>query len=206
MNGEELVTRFTRLAQALALVALVAAPATAHHPAHIEEALAEREPAFRALERPAPDIALIDADGRPVALSDFHDVLVVHVVPTGCGEPCRRQAELVAEVEAMVSQTPMADLVRFLGVITDAEGDEQLGAVRDAASWPLLTVAPDAPMEAVRQLTTDLGHDERQGGGGEEIAVGVIDPQGRWRGTFHGFSFEPANLVLFVNALVQETQ
>ena len=32
----------------------------------------------------------------------------------------------------------------------------------------------------------------------------VIDREGRWRANFYGLKFEPTNLVLFINALVND--
>ena len=36
------------------------------------------------------------------------------------------------------------------------------------------------------------------------VVTHVIDREGKWRGNFHGLKFDPANLVLFVNALVND--
>ena len=38
------------------------------------------------------------------------------------------------------------------------------------------------------------------------IVTHVIDKQGRWRANFHGLRFEPTNLVVFINALVNEDE
>jgi protein SCO1/2 len=36
------------------------------------------------------------------------------------------------------------------------------------------------------------------------IVTHVIDKEGRWRANFHGLKFEPSNLVIFANALVND--
>jgi protein SCO1/2 len=38
------------------------------------------------------------------------------------------------------------------------------------------------------------------------VVTHVIDKDGQWRANFHGLKFEPINLVMFVNALVNDVQ
>src|SRR3546814_224907 len=77
----------------------------------------------------------------------------------------------------------------------------------DPANWTFLTTASDQPEDATRRLAEAYGHSFAKTGDGYQVhgvVTHVVDKQGQWRGNFHGLKFEPANLVVFVNALVND--
>src|SRR3546814_4541970 len=67
---------------------------------------------------------------------------------------------------------------------------------------------PDQPEDATRLLAEAQGHkftETEDGYQVHSVVTHVFDREGRWRANFHGLRFEPTNLVLFMNALVNET-
>ena len=107
-----------------ALAAGIAWPAAAHTLAEAEDSLADRERYFQPIDRPAPDLALQDAEGKAVALADLRGkVTVLHFIYTSCPDVCPLHAERLAEIQAMLNQTPTRDQVRFVTVTTDPVRD-----------------------------------------------------------------------------------
>lgn len=77
----------------------------------------------------------------------------------------------------------------------------------DPANWTLLTIAPGQPPETTRNLAQAFGHKfavTEDGTQTHGVVTHIIDKTGRWRGNFHGLEFDPLNMVLFVNALVND--
>jgi len=197
------------------LVVLVAASmAAAHSLKRLEGELADRERRFQAMDAAAPEFELRDADGRTWRLSDFGgQVIVLNFIYTTCPDVCPLHAERIAEVQAMVNRTPMKDLVRFISVTTDPETDtprilRDYGPAHglDPANWVFLTSGPERPA-ATRQLAERYGLRFVENDDGTQIhavVTHVIDGDGRRRAKFHGLDFDPANLVVFVNALVND--
>ena len=204
------------VAVGLALLAVVAAASTgaAHSLSQLESALRDREKYFQAMGEAAPDFALRDADGRTLRLSELRgQVIVLNFIYATCPDVCPLHTERIAEVQAMVNQTPMRDRVRFLSITTDPEADTPR-AMRDygpahgldPANWVFLTSGPERPA-ATRRLAERYGLRFEQADDGTQIhavVTHVIDREGRWRAKFHGLGFDPANLVVFVNALVND--
>lgn len=65
----------------------------------------------------------------------------------------------------------------------------------------------DRPEDTTRQLAQAFGHKFTLTEDGYQmhgVVTHVIDQEGRWRANFHGLKFKPLNLVLFVNALVND--
>ena len=61
---------------------------------------------------------------------------------------------------------------------------------------------------ATRELVERFGHKFTEVEGGYQVhslVTHVIDREGRWRANFHGLKFQPVNLVLFINALTNDT-
>lgn len=203
------------LAVTLAAAMIAGSQAAAHHPAHVEGELAEREIYFQPLEgRAAPDFTLQDADGREVSLEDFRGkVVALHFIYASCPDECPLHTDLIARVQEMVNRTPMRDLVHFVTITTDPERDtpEVLKAYGpthglDPANWVFLTSGPERP-EATRELVERFGHRFAATEDGLQlhgVVTHVIDREGRWRANFHGLKFEPMNLVAYVNALTNE--
>ena len=205
------------LVTALVLVfALIASPtASAHSVKDLESMLGDKEMYFQPVDKEAPGFTLSTADGEAVRLADLRGkVVVLHFIYASCPDVCPLHAEKIAKVQEMVNQTPMKHLVRFVTITTDPVNDTTevmrgYGPAHglDPVSWMFLTTTPEQPEDATRQLARSYGHkftkteDDYQVHG---VVTHVIDKQGRWRGNFHGLKFEPTNLVMFINALVND--
>lgn len=206
-----------RKALALSFMFFLAAASTgaAHSPEDLKEQLRKREKYFQPIDEAAPEFELEDADGRTVSLADFRDkVVVLHFVYANCPDVCPLHAERIAEVQEMVNQTPMKDAVQFITVTTDPRNDtaevmRKYGPAHglDAENWMFFTSGPAKPESTTRELAQQYGHKFTKTEEGYQIhgvVTHVIDREGRWRANFHGLKFQPTNLVLFLNALVNE--
>ena len=200
----------------LALSGATVAPAIAHPVNELEYLLGERENYFQPLDNDTPDFELQDADGREARLADFHDkVVVVHFVYTSCPDVCPLHAERIAEIQTMVNQTPMKDRVQFISVTTDPKIDtadvmREYGPAHglDAVNWTMLSSGPGKPEDTTRKLAEQFGHKFTKTDDGYQlhgVVTHVIDREGRWRANFHGLEFQPTNLVVFIDALVNDT-
>lgn len=200
----------------LGVLALVvgASSVSAHSLKSLENQLHKREKYFQPLNKKAPDFALQDADGRTVGLQDFRGkVVVLHFIYTKCPDVCPLHAERIAKVQEMVNQTPMRELVRFVTITSDPKNDtpdvmRKYGVDHglDPVNWTFLTSGSER-LTATRNLVQQFGHKFTEAEGGYQVhsvVTHVIDKEGRWRANFHGLKFHPTNLVLFVNALVND--
>ena len=205
------------LAWVLIFATVLPAAVGAHSIKDLETMLGDREKYFQAIDKLAPDFALQDADGKPVGLSDLRDkVIVLHFIYASCPDVCPLHADKIAEVQAMINQTPMKEQVRFVTITTDPKNDtpDVLRAYGeqhrlDPANWVFLTTRPEQPEDVTRKLAEQFGHKFMKQEDGYQvhgIVTHVIDKEGRWRANFHGLRFEPANLVVFINALVNDAQ
>jgi protein SCO1 len=207
---------FRILGFALALAA--AAPMVSAHSLHeLETALGDREKYFQPIDKNAPDFALQDADGRVLRLTDFGGkVIVLHFIYTNCPDVCPLHAERIAKIQALVNQTPMKQQVEFISITTDptrdtAEVRREFGRVHglDPGNWVFLATALQQPEDTTRKLAQQFGHRFDKSEDGYQIhgvVTHVIDKEGRWRANFHGLKFDPSNLVVFVNALVNDLE
>jgi protein SCO1/2 len=200
------------MAASLALLALSASMVAAHSLDELEAQLGDREKYFQPINKEAPDFVLRDAEGRPVSLADLRGkVVVLHFIYTNCPDVCPLHAERVAEIQAMVNQTPMRELVQFVTITTDPEHDtpevmRTYGPAHglDPVNWLFLTSGSDRAEDTTRNLAERFGHRFIETENGYQIhgvVTHVIDPEGRWRANFHGLKFEPTNLVVYINAL-----
>lgn len=200
---------------ALAAMTAVTPLAWAHSLKEFEASLGDREKFFQAVDKPAPDFTLCNADGHTVRLADLRGkVVVLNFIYASCPDVCPLHSERIAEIQAMVNGTPMKDQVRFISVTTDPTGDtsevlREYGPAHglDSVNWTFLTKTPDQPENATRRLAESYGHKFTKTKDGYQvhgIVTHVIDREGRWRGNFHGLKFQSVNLVLFVNALVND--
>ena len=198
-----------------AMAALVAVGAAAHSLDRLEQRLFDRERYFEIKAAPAPAFALQDADGNPVGPADFRGkVVILHFVYASCPDVCPLHAEKLAEVQGMINMTPMQDGVEFVTVTTDPlrDGPDVLRAYGDVhglspVNWVFLTSGPDLPQDTTRRLAEAYGHGFTTGDDGLQmhaIVTHIIDRKGRWRANFHGLEFNPTNLVVYVNALVND--
>ena len=203
-------------ASGLAAVLIVAPASTGetHSLKKLESELSSREKYFQPIDKIAPAFELQDIDGRAVRLDNFHDkVVVLHFIYTRCPDVCPLHAERIAAVQEMVNQTPMKDQVQFISVTTDPENDTP-EALRDygpthgldPVNWIFLTSGTDRPA-ATRELAKRYGHKFTKTEEGYQVhgvVTHVIGREGMWRANFHGLRFAPTNLVVLVNALVND--
>jgi protein SCO1/2 len=200
---------------ALLMMPLLVAVGLAHSLKEFEEQLSTQEEYFQPIDKPAPDFRLQDAEGHVVRLSDFRGkVVVLHFIYTSCPDLCPLHAELIAKIQSMVNLTPMKEVVRFISITTDPSKDR--GEVLrdygpkhglDPVNWMFLTTMPDEPEDTTRHLAETFGHKFTKTTDGYQmhgIVTHVVDREGSWRGNFHGLKFDPSNLVIFVNALVND--
>ena len=198
----------------LTVGAAIAPAVSAHSLKSLEDQLHDREKYFQPLDKAAPDFALMDADGGPVGLRDLHGkVVVLHFIYTNCPDVCPLHADRIAEIQAMVNRTPMREQVQFLTITSDPIRDTPdvmrvYGKAHglDPVNWTFLTSGADRPT-ATRDLVRRFGHKFTEAEGGYQVhgvVTHVIDREGRWRANFHGLEFRPTNLVLYVNALVND--
>jgi protein SCO1 len=204
-----------RFAVGLAVLATSAADAAAHSLHEVEAQLGDREKYFQPIDKEAPDFTLEDAEGRTVTLEDLRgEVVVLHFIYTSCPDVCPVHAERIAEIQEMVNRTPMCELVQFVAITTDPENDtpevmREYGPAHglDPINWVFLTSGPDRPEDTTRKLAERFGHKFTRTEDGYQIhgvVTHVIDREGRWQANFHGPKFEPTNLVVYVNALVND--
>ena len=208
--------RFTRSwILALALAVMTTSMASAHSLKDLETMLGDKEKFFQPIDKRAPGFTLRNADGETVRLADLRDkVVVLHFIYARCPDVCPLHADRIAEIQQMVNQTPMKAQVQFISITTDPVNDNakvlrDYGPAHglDPVNWTFLTTAPDQPEDTTRRLAEAYGHKFSKTEDGYQvhgIVTHVIDREGRWRANFHGLKFEPVNLVLFVNALVND--
>jgi len=200
---------------ALLLMPMLATATHAHSLEEFEAQLSAQEKYFQPVDKPAPDFRLQDADGRIVRLSDFRGkVVVLHFIYTRCPDLCPLHAELIAKIQSLVNLTPMKAGVRFISITTDPSKDrgEVLRSYGpkhglDPVNWTFLTTTQDEPEDTTRRLAEAFGHKFTETPDGYQmhgVVTHVIDREGNWRGNFHGLQFDPTNLVMFVNALVND--
>lgn len=199
------------------LAALVFAPAASAHPPgeNLDEILGSKERYFQAVDVPARSFRLADPDGTTVTLADLSDkVVVLNFIYASCPDVCPLHAEVLADIQAMINQTPMKDLVQFISITTDPTNDtpdvlKAYGPVHglDPGNWTFLTVKPGQAENATRELAEAFGHKFITTGNGYQthgVVTHVIDRDGRWAANFHGLRFEPLNMVLYVNGLINK--
>jgi len=181
-----------------ALVALLllatTLPVAAHHPGErLDEVTAEKELAFEPTDLlRLPPLAMTEADGASLDLSDLSDrIVVLSLVPESCGASCADQQALLQAVQEAVNVTPMREMVEFL-TVSDAAA---LGPEWDAGNWRALTPTDDAMTDAVGAFAALSAR------GTDAPMIHVIDRGGRHAGIFHGSGFVRINMVLYINGL-----
>jgi protein SCO1/2 len=200
---------------ALAMLFAHPGPARAHSPESLQQDLFTKEEYFQIKNESAPDFALEDAKGKSVALGNLRGkVLVLHFVYTRCPDVCPVHAQKIAEIQKMVNITPMREQVQFITITTDPQNDtpqvlHDYGPLQglDPINWIFLTRRKGDPEDTTRRLAERFGHGFDKVKDGLQmhgIVTHIIDHEGYWRGNFHGLRFSPTNLVLFVNALVND--
>lgn len=188
-------------------------PAVAHSLQDLQQDLYDREKYFQIKGVPAPDFALQDAEGKPFKLSDFGGkVVVLHFIYAGCPDVCPLHADRIAQIQDMVNQTPMKDQVQFVTITTDPVRDvpevlRGYGPAHglDPTNWVFLTSGTEKPEDTTRKLVEAYGHQftvTPEGAQVHSVVTHVIDQNGVLTANFHGLGFEPTNLVLYINGLL----
>jgi protein SCO1/2 len=196
-------------------VLLIDAPASlAHHPgADLDKVMGSKEKFFQIIDRKSPEFALRDAAAKTVTLTGVGDkVVVLNFIYTNCPDICPLHAERIAEIQTMINQTPMKDMVRFITITTDPVNDtpdilKAYGPAHglDPANWSFLTSTPDQSEDTTRKLAEAFGHKFIKAGGDYQVhsvVTHIIGRNGRWAANFHGLRFEPVNMVLYINGLI----
>jgi len=151
----------------LALVLAAAAPAAwSHSLKDLQAQLGDREKYFQPIDKDAPAFMLQDADGHSVSLADFRGkVVVLNFIYTNCPDICPLHAERIAEIQGLVSQSPMKQQVEFITITTDPSWDKgevlrNYGHAHglDPANWIFLTIKPDQAEDTTRKLAEQFGH------------------------------------------------
>ncbi len=209
------MTDLNRRAALATLGAALASPLSAHSLQELEDEFYAKEPFFQALDQPFPDFTLSGAAGKRFQPKDFlGKVVVLHFIYTNCTDVCPLQTEKLAGVQAMINQTPMKDMVRFVTITTDPKRDtpEVMAAFgplhgMDPLNWQFLTTGVDQPEDYTRKLAQAFGHKftvESDGTLTHGVITHVIGKYGRWQGNFHGMKFQLENMLVFVNALTND--
>lgn len=205
------------VALAFALMTAIVAPALAHSLEEVDQDLRDKDQYFQPVDSEAPGFSLQDADGRVVSLAGLRGkVVVLNFIYTNCPDVCPLHAERIAELQAMINQTPMKTMVEFVTITTDPKHDtgevlRDYGRAHGLApvNWVFLTAGPDQPEDSTRKIAEAYGLKFTQSDDGMQmhgIVTHVIDQDGQLRARFHGLKFEPVNLVIFVNALTNRAQ
>jgi protein SCO1/2 len=210
----ELLVRWSRRVVLSVCLAVMATAATAHSLKELEDQLTAKEPYIQVVNRPAPGFALYDADGRMVSLDDFHGkVVVLYFIYASCPDVCPLQSEKLAGIQKMINSTPMRDLVEFVAITTDPEHDtpdvlKAYGPAHrlDPANWIFLTSGADA--KTTRELAAAYGLLFTPEAGGSQmhgVVTHIIDKSGNLRARFHSLKFDNLSLIIYVNALTNDT-
>jgi protein SCO1/2 len=197
----------------LLAASLAPASAGAHSLESLQNHLFETEALFQIKNQPAPEFALQDSDGNAVSLANLRGkIVVLHFIYASCPDACPLHAERIAQVQEMINATPMRDQVEFITITTDpardtAEVMRSYGEAHglDPVNWTFLTSGPDRAEDTTRRLAQQFEHSFTPTEDGEQmhgVVTHVIDRDGVWRSNFHSLRFEPTNLVLFINGLV----
>ncbi|MBE0577928.1 SCO family protein [Devosia sp.] len=210
------ISRFVAVV-CVTLLAL-SAPAIAHHPgANLDAVMGDKEKFFQAIDQPAPGFDLVDAKGEAVSLADFAGkIVILNFIYAGCLDVCPLHSERLAEIQRLLNQSPMKTQIQFVTVTTDPERDtsavmEGYGEAHrlDPVNWIFLTRKLDEPEDATRVLARTYGLEFTETEDGQQmhgVVTHVIDRDGRLAAKFHGLRFEPVNMVLYVNGLVNNAQ
>jgi protein SCO1/2 len=200
------------LALTFIALAYIGGVAADHAMDEVQSEFRRKEKYFQPIDKPAPDFALTDAEGRAVNLESLRGkIKILHFIYASCPDVCPLHADLLAEVQALTNRGPLKDRVIFLSITTDPARDtpqvlRAYGPVHglDPANWMFLTAKPGEPEDKTRRLAQAFGHKFIVTGEGTQvhgIVTHVIDQEGRWRANFHGLDFAPTNLVLYLAAL-----
>jgi len=199
----------------VSLIIAAATPSSAHSLKELEDQLTASDPYIQVVNRPAPAFALQDADGHVTSLADLHGkVVILYFIYASCPDVCPLLSEKIADIQEQINATPMRDIVAFIAVTTDPEHDtpevlRTYGPAHslDPVNWRFLTSGAGQPT-ATRELAKAYGLEFTPMGDGTQmhgLVTHVIDKSGNLRARFHGLKFKDISLILYVNALSNDT-
>jgi protein SCO1/2 len=206
------VLRFLALGSSLGWLA--ASPVAAHSPEEALRALRDREPYLELTNRPAPQFALQDPDGRELGLADLRGKLVIlNFIYARCTDLCPLHSELIAKIQDQINATLMREQVQFITVATDLEEAAATAELMrahgnahrlDPGNWAFLHGGARDRAAGMRlanayglEFTPTLTGAQMHG-----VVTHVIDQNGMLRARVHGLKFQPLHVTQFVNALL----
>ncbi len=140
--------------------------------------------------RPLPPIALVDAQGRPLRLSDYGkpspQATFVALVYVRCQSVCRVSAAGQSWLQQTIRAHGLEDRVRLLTLSFDPANDtpavladhaRRLNA--DSGLWRFATVGEPHEREALLKLFDIVVLDDGMGGYSHNAALFLIDREGR---------------------------
>ena len=159
----------------------------------------------------APDLPLLDQNGRPTGLRAFAGrVLVVSFIYTRCPLPdfCPLMDRNFASIQKTIASTPALADVRLLTVTLDPDFDRpailKAHARRreaDPAIWTFLTGDPTEVNKFASQFGLYVEHNPQNAIDiTHNLRTAVIDPEGRLVTAHSGNSWTPAELVADLSA------
>lgn len=195
------------LAAPVFLLLFIGAPVQAHHSGPQDNKW-ERLDA----DEPAPAFALIDQNGKRVALKDFRGTaIIVTFLFTHCSDVCPLLAQMLARVDQQLSEAERAKL-RFVGISVDPRRDTPQQMKRflrernlPETRWTLLT----GSVKELTQAASDYGVVARPDPRGDLVHNTVfilIDGKGRERVEFHGLATPTNEIVKAVRTVNAEMQ
>lgn len=208
-----------RLSTILWLFAVVVAlnPAKillAHSLDDVEQQLSKREAYLQIVNQDAPHFILQDLNGRPRALNDFQDkIVILNFIFAFCTDLCPLHAQKLIDIQVMINDTPMRDIVQFISITTDPARDtpeilktyiDEQGV--DPDNWLFLTSGILEPT-TTRELAQRFGLKFMPTDDGQQFHGAVtylIDKENRMRAKYHGMGFDNVNFVQYANALIND--
>ncbi|MBN9563485.1 MAG: SCO family protein [Alphaproteobacteria bacterium] len=182
--------------------------------ATFEHKFEQQEQFFQPMDGPAPPFKLDDPSGHAIGLTDLRGkIVVLNFIYTSCPDVCPLESERIAQIQQMIKPTALQNRVRFISVTADPVRDtfdvmKAYGALHglDPVNWTFLTSGADHPDAAITlsQRYHNRFQKEADGSFTHGVVFHVIDAEGRWRGNFHGLDWQPANLLMFLSALVDQ--
>lgn len=200
---------------ALAPALLAVAPAFGHALVDVQADLSQREKAVvfePDVGTPFPAFHLQAPDGKTVDLANLRGkVVVLDFTSTTCADACAAQSKLMSTIQADVAAGKMADQVELISVSLDPTDDTPAerkaygpahGLTPD--NWTFLAAANDRDTHHLTRALGLNGDVEADGPFKNSVVTYVVDSAGMLRARFFGLTFEPLNLIVYVNALTND--
>jgi len=142
---------------------------------------------------------------------------VLNFIYTRCTEDCPTHMVLISRLQSMINAAGMAEQVQFITIATDTEDVQSTRELMrgyrtsfglDSSNWRFLFRGEEDSADTTVKVAEAYGLKfvpvEEEAMQMHGVVTHVIDQTGQMRARFHGLSFEPVNLVSYVNALVND--